>query len=198
MATWYEFIGHYGYFAIFILFVLGIVGLPVPDEVLLTYLGYVTSIGKMHFSITFASAFIGALCGISISYYLGKKLGEPFLRKFGPKFFITEKTIGRTERLFDKYGKYMLFICYFIPGVRHVAAYIAGITYFSFKRFAIYAYSGAFVWVLTFLILCNRLGRNWHVIFTFVKEYVWILAALGVMAVISLGFYFLFFRRKRH
>src|SRR5699024_10703748 len=60
------------------------------------------------------------------------------------------------------------------------------------------AYSGAFVWVLTFLILGNRLGRNWHVIFTFVKEYVWILAALGVMAVISLGFYFLFFRRKRH
>src|SRR5699024_9514200 len=99
---------------------------------------------------------------------------------------------------FDKYGKYMLFICYFIPGVRHVAAYIAGITYFSFKRFAIYAYSGAFVWVLTFLILGNRLGRNWHVIFTFVKEDVWILAALGVMAVISLGFYFLFFRRRRH
>lgn len=33
MASWYEFIGHYGYFAIFILFALGIVGLPVPDEI---------------------------------------------------------------------------------------------------------------------------------------------------------------------
>lgn len=199
MTAWYDFIGQYGYFAIFILFVLGIVGLPVPDEVLLTYLGYVTSIGKMSFTLTFAATFFGAVCGISISYYLGKKLGEPFLRKFGPKIFITEKTIQRTQKLFNKYGKYMLFICYFIPGVRHAAAYIAGITYFSFKRFTVYAYSGALVWVLTFLVIGNRLGSNWQIIFTFIKDYVWILAGLTIIAAtVSFSIYIIYYRRRRN
>jgi membrane protein DedA with SNARE-associated domain len=32
-------IGHYGYFGIIIALVGGIVGLPLPDEVLLTYVG---------------------------------------------------------------------------------------------------------------------------------------------------------------
>lgn len=198
MASWYEFIGQFGYLAIFILFVLGIVGLPVPGEVLLTYLGYVTSIGKMHVTLTFISAFLGAVCGISISYYLGKKLGEPFLRKFGPKFFIKEKTIKRTQKLFNKHGPYVLFICYFIPGVRHVAAYLAGITYFSFKRFTIFAYTGALVWVLVFLFIGNQLGSNWQIIFTFAVEYVWMLVGVVAFLVVISVTYFLLYKRKRH
>lgn len=197
MATWYELISQYGYMAIFILLTLGIVGIPLPDEVLLTYLGYVTSIGKIHFTLTLASAFAGAVCGISISYLLGIKLGEPFLRKYGSKFFIKEKAIFRTNTLFNKYGSLMLFICYFIPGVRHVAAYLAGITRFPFKRFATFAYTGAFVWVITFLVLGNRLGSNWNVIFSYVHEYTWffiiLLLLLGMLFII----YWIWKRRNK-
>src|SRR5690625_7132941 len=81
----------------------------------------------MVFSFTFLAAFLGSACGITINYFLGVKLGEPFLRKYGPRFFIKEHMIRRTNRLFDQYGSALLFICYFIPGVRHIAAYIAGI-----------------------------------------------------------------------
>ena len=35
-----DWISHYGYPAIFCLLMLGIVGLPVPDETLLTFTGY--------------------------------------------------------------------------------------------------------------------------------------------------------------
>lgn len=197
MATWYELIGQYGHMAVFLLLTLGIVGLPLPDEILLTYIGYVTSIGKIHFAFTLVSAFAGAVCGISISYLLGIKLGEPFLRKYGPRFFIKEKAILRTNTLFNKYGSLVLFICYFIPGVRHVAAYLAGITRFSFKRFATFAYTGAFVWVLTFLVLGNRLGSNWKVVFSYVHEYTWFviipLAILGTMFII----YLIWMKRKK-
>lgn len=173
-----QLIHDYGYVASYILLTLGIVGLPVPDEVILTYLGYVTSLGEMSLLLTLLSTFAGSLSGISLSYLLGVKLGEPFLRKHGPKIFIKEKTIERASKLFKKYGSFVLFFCYFIPGVRHVAAYLAGITRFSFKSFTIYAYSGAFVWVTTFLFLGNRLGENWNYIFHIVHQYLWMFVFL--------------------
>ncbi|MEN1967145.1 DedA family protein [Lentibacillus sp. N15] len=198
METWYELVGQYGYIAIFLLFTLGIVGLPVPDEILLTYLGFVTSTGQMHLILTFVSAFAGALCGISISYVLGLKLGEPFLLKFGPKLFIKEKAITRTNQLFHKYGSLVLFICYFIPGVRHVAAYLAGITRFSFKRFSLFAYTGAFVWVATFITIGNRLGENWQLITRYFNDYIWLVVILVTAAVITgLLYYFIRCREKR-
>lgn len=195
MASWYELIGQYGYIAIFLLLTLGIIGLPIPDEILLTYLGYMTSIDKMAFSYTFLAAFVGSACGITINYFLGAKLGEPFLRKYGPRFFIKEHTIERTSRLFNQYGSTVLFICYFIPGVRHIAAYLAGITNFSYKRFALFAYAGSVVWVLTFLGIGHRLGSNWDIISKYLSKYIWIVILLVFIASIWLAIHV--YRRHR-
>lgn len=195
MESWYELISQYGYVGIYLLLVLGIVGLPIPDEVLLTYLGYMTSIDKMMFSYTFLAAFLGSVCGITINYFLGVKLGEPFLRKYGSRFFIKAHTIERTNRLFNQYGSAVLFICYFIPGIRHVAAYMAGITKFSYNRFALFTYAGAAVWVLTFLGIGNRLGSNWEVVSTYITKYIWVIILLVILTAAFLTFYFI---RRRH
>lgn len=197
MIAWYDLVSHYGYIGIFLLLTLGIIGLPVPDEILLTYLGYVTSIGAMHFSLTFMSALLGAVVGISISYLLGIKLGEPFLRKYGPKFFITESRLKQTNKLFSKYGSFVLFVCYFIPGVRHIAAYVAGITRYSFRRFSLFAYVGAFVWVLFFLLLGNRLGSNWNIIASFFSKYFWYFILVLVLIATVLTIFYVNRNRKK-
>src|SRR5438067_9158429 len=54
-------ITQYGYFAIFCLLVLGIVGLPVPDETLLTFSGYLVFKGHFGFLPTVASAYAGSI-----------------------------------------------------------------------------------------------------------------------------------------
>lgn len=199
MGTWYLLIGHYGYIAAFIILSLGVIGigLPVPDEIVLTYLGYVTSLGEMSFLLLLVSAFFGSLCGISVSYLLGIKLGEPFLKKYGPKFFIKEKTILKTNQLFHKYGSLMLIISYFIPGVRHVAAYLAGITRFSFKRFALFAYIGSFVWVIIFLGIGYHLGENWEHIFFYIHKYMWSLILSLLVLTIILIFYKSYSNKRR-
>lgn len=128
-------ISHFGYFGILIALVGGIIGLPIPDETLLTFVGYYVYKGEMKFLFALLSAWIGSSIGISISYVLGVKLGIPFLKKFGPKIHITEKKINRTQVLFRKIGPALLFIGYFIPGVRHVTAYLAGISRYRFSAF---------------------------------------------------------------
>lgn len=162
---------HYGYFGIIFILIFGIVGIPLPDEFLLTYIGYNVYEGKLSYILSLGSAYIGTILGITFSYLLGVKLGAPFLHKFGPKFHLTEKKIENTHRLFERYGPYLLFIGYFIPGVRHVTAYLAGINAMSYRKFALFAYGGAILWGFTFITIGRILGVNWHRVEYMVSQY---------------------------
>ena len=187
-------IGHYGYFGIIIALIGGIVGLPIPDEVLLTYVGYNIFQEKMSYFPSLLCAFIGAFGGITLSYLFGIKLGLPFLHRFGPKLHITEERVNKTRKLFMKFGPFLLIIGYFIPGVRHVTAYLAGINNYSYKKFALFAYLGAMTWCFTFITLGKALGENWIHVGTYLSRY-----SLYVLFVLLLGaiLFFTFRRKKR-
>jgi membrane protein DedA with SNARE-associated domain len=188
--TLLELLQQYGYIGIFFFLVLGIAGLPLPDEIMMTFLGYLTSTGQLNLYLAFLSSFLGSACGISISYYLGVRLGYPFLKKYGGKIFITRRRLRITQLLFRKYGNWLLFAGYFIPGVRHVTAYLAGISKISLARFSLFAYTGAFFWCATFLGLGHVLGANWEMVFGVMHKYgarlLWIVLPV---VVIWLGWY---------
>lgn len=187
-------IEHYGYFGIIIALVGGIIGLPIPDEVLLTYVGYNVFEGKMSYLPSLLSAFAGACGGISLSYFLGVKLGLPFLIKFGPKLHITEEKVSRTRKLFLKFGPFLLFVGFFIPGVRHITAYLAGINGYSYRRFALFAYSGAVTWCFSFITLGKVLGKNWILVGTYLSKYsIYLILAFLLGCLI----FYTFWRKKR-
>ncbi|API92161.1 alkaline phosphatase [Virgibacillus pantothenticus] len=164
MSNLASFITHYGYIGIFIILVLGIIGLPLPDEVLLTYVGYNVFLGHMSLNLSILVAILGSMIGISISYLLGQKLGIPFIKRFGPKLHIKEKNLRWAQKSFNKYGGIFLICGYFIPGIRHIAAYIAGICNYHYLRFAAFAYIGSIIWASTFIILGIILGNHWEYI----------------------------------
>ena len=186
-------IAHFGYFGIIIVLIGGIVGLPIPDEVLLTYVGYKVSQGILSYIPSLLSAFVGAMGGISLSYLIGYKFGLPLIKKFGPKIHITEKKINRTQKLFLKVGPVLILIGYFIPGVRHLTAYVAALNSFSFKKFAVFAYTGAFLWGFTFVTLGRKLGKNWGIVDFYVSKYSMYLI---VFIIFLSSILFLFWRKR--
>lgn len=200
MGIWYEMIGQFGYISIFTLLSLGIIGLPIPipDELILAYLGYITAMGYMDFTLTFIVALLGALCGVTISYFIGNKLGEPFIRKYGSKFWIRKSAIERMERLFQKYGSLAIFISYFVPGGRNVAACMGGITRFPFKQFALYAYAGSLFWVIALLWIGNRLGTSFVMITHFIHRYMANMIIIIILGAIIYGIYYFYRRTSKH
>jgi membrane protein DedA with SNARE-associated domain len=176
----------YGYIGIFLLLILGIVGLPIPDEVLLTYIGYNVYLGRMSLVASILVSICGTCIGITVSYQLGKMLGLPFLERFGPKLKISKRKLETTQQLFTKYGGMLLFISYFIPGVRHITAYIAGITSYRMTYFSLFAYAGAIIWVCVFIGLGNVLGGNWMMVEQFILQFskaLWFILLLIVVTV---------------
>ncbi|CEH29066.1 alkaline phosphatase [Aneurinibacillus migulanus] len=190
-----EWLGHYGYIGIILALVGGIVGLPIPDEILMTFVGYNIFRGRMEYALALGCASFGSMAGVTVNYLLGRKLGLPFLRKFGPKFGINGKKIAYTRRLFRKFDAFLLFIGYFIPGARHLTPYLAGISKLRFYKFALYAYPGGLFWSFTFITLGWKLGERWSVFEHRMVEYKpYVL--LFIACVILLIFLYVKFMRK--
>lgn len=190
-AVW---ITQYGYGAIFVLLMLGIVGLPVPDETLLTFAGYLVFKEKLAFLPTLAAAFLGSSCGISVSYACGRGLGTYLVRKVGPVLRLTPEHLSEVQTWFVRWGKYTLFVGYFVPGVRHFTAFVAGSSKLPLSVFALFAYSGALVWTSSFIGLGYLFGEEWARLSGTVHRLLIILAAVVLLA---LALYVLFMRRRQ-
>lgn len=155
-------ISQYGYAAIILLLMLGIVGLPIPDETLLTLTGYLIFRGTLHAAPGYLSALLGSCCGITISYAIGRYGGLRLIRRFGKIVHLSGDHLDRAKVWFYRHGKWALPAGYFVPGIRHVIAIIAGSSGLEYRRFAVLAYTGAAIWSGVFIGAGMILGREWE------------------------------------
>jgi membrane protein DedA with SNARE-associated domain len=160
-----QWVVQYGYIALFLLLVLGIVGLPVPDEALLTFVGYLVYKGVLGYIPSVAVAFTGSVCGITLSYFLGHTLGVKVIKNYGYILHITDDKIELVNRWYERVGRWLLMFGYFIPGVRHLTAYVAGTSGLRMHVFAPFAYTGGLIWSLTFISTGYLLGDKWNLVF---------------------------------
>ena len=181
-------ITQYGYLAIFVLLIFGIVGLPVPDETLLTFTGYLIYRRELSMPVAFAAAVAGSASGMTISYALGRSFGLALLHRFGKHVHLTPERLARAHAWFERIGHWALTVGYFIPGVRHLTAYAAGMTEVAPHQFALFAYSGTVLWVTAFLSLGYFLGERWKVVELHVERY---LVGLSIALAVLLGGYWI-------
>jgi membrane protein DedA with SNARE-associated domain len=184
-------ITRYGYIGILVLLMIGIVGFAIPDEVVLTCAGFLVSKGYLAPEPTVASAFIGSMCGISLSYLFGRVLGLPIIHKYGHLAHITPESIDRMNIWYQRFGKWLLLFGYFIAGVRHLTAFTAGTTRLRLPVFALFAYTGAFLWSVTFISFGYFLGDHWTIVSKHLNAEIWLAAA------VIAGLAILFFVRQR-
>lgn len=186
LETW---LLNYGSFALFFLLALGIIALPVPEETLLVFSGLLIHKGTFAFFPTFLSAFLGSIVGITVSYLIGHTGGLYVIKKYGGYIGLNEAKMNCAHNWFEHYGKWVLFVGYFVPGVRHFTGIFAGVADLEYRHFALYAYSGALFWVLLFLsvgyffgnynqALFELLEKNMEIVFT--AAIILVLALIGV------------------
>jgi len=192
-----QWVATYGYFAIFGLLVLGIVGIPVPDEFLLTGCGFLIYRGELHALPAFTSALGGSMCGITCSYLIGRTLGWKFLHsRVGRWLHIRDEQIRFVHDWFNRIGHWALMIGYFVPGVRHFTAIVAGTSKLEYPGFAGFAYSGALLWVSTFLFIGYHFGSRWEEILGVIEHNLKEASVVAGVLIIAYAAY-VFVRRRR-
>lgn len=88
------------------------------------------------------------------------------------------KVIERSLNVMNKYHSYSLTMSYFIPGLRNFVPFLYGVSKLSFKTFMLFAYSGAFVWLIIMFSLGYWFGDHKERIFQMETELLLIVAVL--------------------
>lgn len=151
----------YGYIVLFLSLLLEFIALPLPGQTLMSYCGYLVYRGKLAWGVSILISALGTIVGITISYFIGKTFEMAFFKEYGSYVHMGPEKLKKVSNWFEAYGSKILLVSYFIPGVRHVTGYFFGVTNISFKKFSVYAYSGAFLWSFIFITLGKILGNQW-------------------------------------
>jgi membrane protein DedA with SNARE-associated domain len=191
MEAIYYYLNHYGYLGIFLWLALGVFGPPVADELLLLLLGYLVLKGNLHCIPTVAAVVAGTLTGVSLDYLLGRTLGCYLLHR--PDSWLSQKyrRIYHLRQWLARSGGWAFTRSYFVPGLRHCAPMVAGLSRLDFPRFAVLTYSGGLLWSLSYISLGYLLAARWN--YELLQPHQWIIV-IGVL--FSLGLAYKFWRKK--
>ena len=135
-----------GYTGLFLWILLGSSTLPVPNEIIMMTIGMAASQTPNEAMPIFFTTLAGVLAAVSASYFLGRMIGRPLLL-FLVKKKRFSKNIKRSMRMMDKYHAFSLSISYFVPGARAIIPFLYGFSRLSFRKFIVFAYSGASLWL---------------------------------------------------
>ncbi|WP_377520270.1 VTT domain-containing protein [Priestia megaterium] len=184
-----SYINQYGYIVLFLALMLELLALPLPGELLMGYAGVLAFQGHLNWMGSILAAGIGSVIGMTIAYGIGYKLGTSFFDKYGKTFHMGPERIERMSKWFSKHGNKLLIITYFLPVIRHITGYFSGMTRLSFRTYALYAYSGSFLWVTTFITLGKVLGPQWEQFHHSIKKYFIIGMIVAVILFASIYIY---------
>ncbi|EMF47866.1 Alkaline phosphatase like protein [Planococcus halocryophilus Or1] len=179
----------YGYIVLFGALLLELIAFPIPGEVLMTYSGFLVYQHDLNWVYSIIVAGAGTSIGMTISYSIGRKLGAPFFTKYGHHFHMGPAKISKISVWFNKHGNKLLIVAYFIPGIRHITGYFSGIIQIPFRLYALYAYSGAFLWVSLFITFGKILGPEWEQFHSSIKKYFFIAAIFAIVFLVGMYLY---------
>jgi undecaprenyl-diphosphatase len=133
-------------------------GLPVPGETALITAGGLVAAGHLSLPLVILVATLAAITGDTIGYWLGRRGGRALLLRDGFGATHRRHAVQRADRFFARYGAATVFFGRWVPGVRIVAAVMAGASRMPWPRFAAANAAGALAWASTVTALALLAG----------------------------------------
>jgi membrane-associated protein len=139
---------HYGYWAVGAALLIENAGIPVPGETILLLASFLAfSQHELQLPWIIVVGTIAATLGDNIGFALGYYGGRPVLERYRTAFRIQGATLARGEELFARYGTVTIFFARFVFGMRIIAGPLAGVLRMPWRKFTVFNFLGAAVWV---------------------------------------------------
>jgi membrane protein DedA with SNARE-associated domain len=167
----------YGPWIIFGIVALDSAGVPLPGETIVVAASLLAATtGQINILTVVLAAAAGAIVGDGIGYIIGRRLGSPFLRRYGRYVHLDDDRLLIGRYLFFQYGSAVVFFGRFIAVLRMFAALLAGANNMPAGRFFFFNVTGGICWACLFGFGAHALGAK-------------IYAISGMLSVISLGLF---------
>ena len=154
------YLSSYGYPVLFAVIFIESFGVPAPGQTLLIAAAVLASQGKLNIAAVCASAFLAAVIGDSLGYWIGLKGGHRLILRVGRYVGVREQQVQRMEASFARYGGWFVAFARFFEVLRQVNGIVAGTAEMPFRRFLLFNACGAALWVALWGFGTWRLGRH--------------------------------------
>jgi membrane-associated protein len=146
------FIQDYGPWTYAILFVIvfsetGLIFAPfLPGDSLLFAAGALAATGSLSMPLLLGLLIVAAIAGDAVNYLVGRWFGQRLLN--AKRFrLVKPEHLAKTEEFFQRYGSKTIVIARFVPIVRTIAPFVAGMGKMPYRTFSIYNIAGGILWV---------------------------------------------------
>jgi membrane-associated protein len=122
-----------------------------------------------------------AFLGDVVNYLIGRWIGRHLLNK--PRKHLRPEYVEQAHEFYEEHGGLAVVLCRFLPIVRTLVPFVAGMTRMEFHRYLAFAALAAVLWVTIFLGAGYLFGNiQW------VQDYLGIALAIAVAASAIPGF----------
>jgi len=164
---------------------------PAPGDSVMLLACFLAGAGSLPKSGTIAACLLGSVAGAFTAYWFGRRLGTSY-------FFLRSEwarhELERLERGFGRFGARLLAVNRFLPGIRGVFLYGAGIGRVPFRDVALYATLSNVLWVMLIAWAGTSLGSSWEDVERIFRRYVW---AIGILTAVYVVVSIVRARRRR-
>lgn len=124
-----------------------------PGEFAVLLGGAIAGDGRIDIAPLVLLVWVCSAVGDSVTWVLGRRLGRPFLLRYGPSFGLSEQRLARVDHWFDRYGPPALSFGRLLPVARPFGPFIAGSSRFPYKRFLLWNLLGTLMFAVAFCSL---------------------------------------------
>ena len=160
----------------------GLVVAPfLPGESLLLASGTLAGAGVLHIVVLWPLLVGAAFLGDVVNYLIGRWIGRHLLSK--PRKHLRPEYVAQAHEFYEEHGGLAIVLCRFLPIVRTLVPFVAGMARMEFHRYLAFAVLAAVIWVTIFLGAGYLFGNiQW------VQDYLAIALAIAVAASAIPGF----------
>jgi membrane protein DedA with SNARE-associated domain len=185
---------NHGYAAVFGVLLLCGFGLPIPEDITLVAGGVISGLDNSptQIHIMFLVGMAGVMVGDSVMFLAGYWKGESILKSTFVSRIVTQERYEAVQVQFEKYGKWVVFMARFMPGLRAAIFMTAGISKrVSFLRFFLTDGLAAIISVPIWVYLGYYFASNFEILLEHIhKGQMLVFSLLGVGILVGLYYYF--------
>ena len=176
----------YGYVGLFAAIALGNMAVPIGTEVVLPVAGALTATGHLsNLWLTIAVALAGELAGGSAGYAIGRYGGVPLIERYGKYVHFTHHRLLVVHRFFERWGTFAIFVCRFLPVLRGVVAFAAGVAEMNLAHFYLWTFLGSLIFCTLLILLGNELGPHVSAVLPLLHQWAYLILGFVVVAIIA-------------
>ena len=183
---------NHGYWTLAITLLLENAGVPLPGETMLLFASFLAfQHHELNLGLIILVGTLACTLGDNLGYWIGHHGGRPLLHRYQRVFRITDEKIARGEKLFERFGPTTIFFARFVFGMRVIAGPLAGVLRMPWRRFVLFNFLGAAIWVTVISCVGYFFGQHWQRLLEIVGR------ANLVVFVVALAVVWLLWRRYR-